>query len=243
MSSPYQEHPPGPLLHPRVECLWTSNSGSTPRPYRVFPDGCMDFLYTRAGGRSRLDVIGAMTRFQDFRLAPGTLLLAVRFRPGGLHRVLGPDPSVWNDSAVELAAVNPREARAIKQRLDDAFTPAQFAGAITPLLARAPEPDPVQRALALLESSKGLANLEWLATQANLSERQFRRLCLARTGLPPKQLSRIFRFRHALSRLGATRLTDVALDCGYYDQAHFIHDFRQSTGQSPSEMSDSYNRR
>ncbi|MCC6369275.1 MAG: AraC family transcriptional regulator [Bryobacterales bacterium] len=243
MSSPYREHPPGPLLHPRVECLWTSNSGFAPRPYRVFPDGCMDFLYSRANGRSRLDVIGAMTRFQDFHLAPGALLLAVRFRPGGLHRVLGPDPALWNDSAVELASINPREARAIKQRLDDALTPAQFAQAITPLLARAPEPDPVQLALACLESSKGLANLEWLASQANLSERQFRRLCLARTGLPPKQLSRILRFRHALSRLGSASLTGVALDCGYYDQAHFIHDFRQWTGRSPSEMSDSYNRR
>ncbi|MCC6390289.1 MAG: hypothetical protein IT167_06785 [Bryobacterales bacterium] len=38
-------------------------------------------------------------------------------------------------------------------------------------------------------------------------------------------------------------LTGVTLDCGYYGQAHFIHDFRQWSGRSPSEMSDSYNRR
>ena len=58
-------------------------------------------------------------------------------------------------------------------------------------------------------------------------------------GLSPKLLARISRFQHALRLLegnAAPRWTDVAYDCGYYDQAHMIRDFRQFCGSSPTEL-------
>ena len=51
----------------------------------------------------------------------------------------------------------------------------------------------------------------------------------------PKQLSRILRFRHTskLLRDGVENLAGLALDCGYYDQAHMIREFRLLAGTSP----------
>ena len=167
----------------------------------------------------------------------GAMILGVRFRPGGVHGMARQNSDEWTGMSIDLAAVTPREARWLKQQLDDDASPS----CISAILERAlvPVEDAAQHAIAHLERQRGLVDLAWVADQANLSERQFRRVCLARTGLSPKQLCRILRFRHALSRLGNAAhgdLTTIAVDCGYYDQAHFVHDFREWSGFPPSEF-------
>ena len=71
------------------------------------------------------------------------------------------------------------------------------------------------------------------------SERYFSRQFEEQIGLTPKMLGRILRFHRAVRRLsgrGEVRLVELALDCGYYDQAHFTHDFREFSGVTPSEL-------
>ena len=56
--------------------------------------------------------------------------------------------------------------------------------------------------------------------------------------MPPKLIGRVLRFERVTERLareGVARWTDVALDCGYYDQSHFNRDFREFAGITPSE--------
>jgi methylphosphotriester-DNA--protein-cysteine methyltransferase len=56
-------------------------------------------------------------------------------------------------------------------------------------------------------------------------------------GLPPKVLARVIRFNRLLRRLdeeGDVRWADLAVDCGYYDQAHLHRDFRQFAGATPA---------
>jgi transcriptional regulator GlxA family with amidase domain len=67
-----------------------------------------------------------------------------------------------------------------------------------------------------------------------MSERQFRRRCLDESGLGPKQLSKVLRFRRACA-LGEGGLPWglVAVEAGYFDQAHLIRDFREFTGSTP----------
>jgi AraC-like DNA-binding protein len=70
-----------------------------------------------------------------------------------------------------------------------------------------------------------------------LSHRRFTQLFREQTGLTPKSFSRVRRFQRVLrsiSTLHEPEWTQVALDCGYYDQAHFIHDFQSFSGFTPS---------
>ena len=58
--------------------------------------------------------------------------------------------------------------------------------------------------------------------------------------MSPKEFGRISRFLHALQLLTAGNhrsLTGVALDCGFFDQAHFNHEFRELAGMSPGNLS------
>ncbi|MCW9705495.1 helix-turn-helix domain-containing protein [Fodinibius salsisoli] len=85
--------------------------------------------------------------------------------------------------------------------------------------------------------TKGILTVETLASKCGLSQRQFGRLFKQYTGFTPKLFSRITRFHAATKRYenGYNQsLTEVALDCGYYDQSHFIQDFKTFAGCLPS---------
>ena len=70
-----------------------------------------------------------------------------------------------------------------------------------------------------------------------LSHRRFAQIFHDQVGLTPKSFSRVRRFQRVLSRVHRVPNIDwpeVALDCGYYDQAHFIHDFQAFSGFTPT---------
>jgi transcriptional regulator GlxA family with amidase domain len=112
---------------------------------------------------------------------------------------------------------------------------ARFEAAIT----ESPEPGPLQQALVWMQQQNGCVSMDDLAGRAGLSPRQLRRVCLEQTGLTPKFLARVTRFRHALAEAhrypGA--FAGFAVDCGYYDQAHLINEFRELYGRTPTELS------
>jgi AraC-like DNA-binding protein len=97
----------------------------------------------------------------------------------------------------------------------------------------------VHRAIRAIVAAHGNVNLERIASHANLSPRQFRRRCMEESGVTPKLLCRILRFRHACHLSHATRKPNwpaIALEAAYFDQAHLIHDFREFTGRTPMSV-------
>jgi len=74
--------------------------------------------------------------------------------------------------------------------------------------------------------------------QVGFSQRRFIQLFSNEVGLTPKLFSRVCRFQNIIQTAHAQNEVNwaaVALDCGYYDQAHFIHDFHSFPGITPSE--------
>jgi transcriptional regulator GlxA family with amidase domain len=104
---------------------------------------------------------------------------------------------------------------------------------IAPLLNTPPRLD-VSDAVHQIVSSGGRISMASLSARTNLSRRQLQRLFLVHVGLPPKTLSRIVRVQRAAARLrSGTALAEVAVACGYYDQAHMALDFRAVAQHSP----------
>ena len=105
-------------------------------------------------------------------------------------------------------------------------------------IARRP-PGAISWAWEQLTRSEGQAAIRTLSKQIGWSERHFARQFNHHIGLTPKAFARVLRFGRAVRRLareGDARLADVALDCGYYDQAHFTRDFREFAGVTAAEL-------
>ena len=76
------------------------------------------------------------------------------------------------------------------------------------------------------------------ATSSGWSRRHFGERFREHVGLAPKPAARVLRFRRALALLerdDGARLGEIALDCGYYDQAHLNRDFRAFAGSAPGD--------
>ena len=109
-----------------------------------------------------------------------------------------------------------------------------------PIQSPAKLPDAaIDRVVSLIEQSGGAARMDQLTRAVNLSPRHFDRRFLAAVGLPPKAFARIIRFRAVLDayqREDFPRWADLALQCGFYDQAHMANEFRQFAGMPPTEF-------
>jgi AraC-like DNA-binding protein len=233
----YREFAPSAHLADAVECVWSlRQTEMSAQMHRVVPDGCADILFTRKNGRASLQVVGPMTKFEDFPLAPGTINLGIRFRPAMWTAQLGIPAYELTDAVLPLEDLWGPRARTLLSQLMDTTS----ANACAKLLAQsvtAVEPrTPLQRAIAWMEQHQGLVPLDDAARHAGIGVRHFRRLCIALTGLSPKFLARVLRFRHAQRKVSpqAGQHAGLAAECGYTDQSHFIAEFRRFSGHTPS---------
>ena len=106
-------------------------------------------------------------------------------------------------------------------------------------LVRAPAAGHVAVRLAVraLDSARGPLSIRAVAERIGISQRRFVQLFRAEVGLAPKVFSRIRRFQDVLAATETAPEVDwsrVALDCGFYDQAHLVRDFRALAGLTPT---------
>lgn len=106
------------------------------------------------------------------------------------------------------------------------------------MLAAPPPPADVVYAWARLTRSGGRLAVEALAAELSCSRRHLAARFRDHVGVSPKAAARVIRFHTAVRRLsaGGGRWTDIALDCGYYDQPHLNRDFREFAGITPAQL-------
>jgi len=93
------------------------------------------------------------------------------------------------------------------------------------------------KAVRQIRQCHGNINIEELSQQCCYSHKQFTRRFREHSGFNPKLFARIVRFENTLNNYhNYPALTDAAYDYGYYDQAHFIRDFKTFTGYSPKKF-------
>jgi AraC-like DNA-binding protein len=196
---------------------------SQPFIQAVRPDGCIDIVYTRLSSVSSLNVVGTMTATRSHPLEPGTQITGLRFLPGKSPFVPEADAIVSLGDMLRIGD--------LQRRLDDSADPGSVLSAW--LESHDEPPTAVEQAISFLDDGR---DLNEVASAANLSVRQFRRRCAERTGLSPRHLARILRFRKACQMAGQATRSDwagLACDAGYFDQAHLIRDFREFAGATP----------
>jgi AraC-like DNA-binding protein len=243
MSPGYQEFAPSSRLAAHIECFWLHSSVEPVTRFRVMPDGCADIIFERLRGcpGRGLIAVGTMTQARSFDLRARQFTLGARFHPGMASRFLRVAGSELVDGMIALDdAWGAARARRLAEQLGESTSPREAISRFEASLGQPPALDPVDKAIAWLLEYRGQVPVEDLADSAGLSPRQFRRICYQRAGLTPKRLARVLRFRQALAHAGRpwqqADWSQVALDCGYYDQAHLINEFREFSGFAPGEF-------
>jgi AraC-like DNA-binding protein len=185
---------------------------------------------------------GAHSEYQVISTAMQASVIGVAFKPDGAFPFLRMPAGELRDATVSLDKLWGAAAVDLRDRLLEASThPARFAILEQVLLVelrRCFHPrDAVGFALRRFMAEPQVTTIGGVTDQIGLSPKRFIQLFRDQTGFTPKVFCRIRRFQQALERIesrGNVEWTQVALDCGYFDQAHFIHDFRAFSGINPT---------
>jgi AraC-like DNA-binding protein len=168
----------------------------------------------------------------------------LRLTPIGTHMLLGVPMHELADRVTPLEAVLGREGAELPERLATAPDWETRFALLDRFLARrleaarAPAAG-VEHAWWRLVGTHGAMPVQRLAEETGWSRRHLFARFREHTGLPPKVFARILRFQRAaalMARSDGPSLCEIALDCGYYDQAHLNRDFREFAGRTPTEL-------
>jgi methylphosphotriester-DNA--protein-cysteine methyltransferase len=95
----------------------------------------------------------------------------------------------------------------------------------------------INNALQQIKRQNGIIRIKDLVTSLYISQDAFEKRFRTTVGATPKQYASIVRLRHLIKTFPAYHsLTDASYEAGYYDQSHFIRDFRLFTGQTPKDF-------
>lgn len=249
---------PGPPLDALVECLWYwEGAPRTHSKERLLPNGEPAIIFNLRDEPVRLYDPEDINRYSDY----GHAVLSgarsncfvidteqqervggVQFRPGGAFPFLGMPLSEAEDISIALDDIWPGRAGEIRERLlatsDVGTMLLVLEQCLLQQLVRPLDLHPaVTYALGQFRSARHGGRVETVSEQIGMSARRFIELFHREVGLTPKVFCRVRRFQQVLHAVRGKKEVDwaqIALECGYYDQPHFIHDFRSFSGFTPS---------
>ncbi|MET0216253.1 MAG: AraC family transcriptional regulator [Vicinamibacterales bacterium] len=249
---------PASPLDSFIESIWVYQNDPCPHALeRVMPTGTAQLIVNLKEDQTRLYdpespyrcvstsgsvLSGVHTRFQVIDTSEQEYVAGVAFKPGGTVPFFRVPAHEASDSDVPLESLwGSRRAATLRERLLECRTIEAALDAFEAVLRemwRPPGPHPaVAYALAAFDRTPSTTSVARVTDTIGLSAKRFIERFNREVGVTPKRYCRIRRFQRALALSHHDRRVDwtrVAMDCGYFDQAHFIHDFRSFAGITPT---------
>jgi len=226
-----------------------------PTVVRVVPDGRCELIFSTPVSRDGVPIGPAQGELNGARDRPllvhsgrPAINTSARLYAGAARELFGLDlaaatrgpialEDLWGDEATELGE---RLATAPDHRAQQAIIETALQKRLQQNTRRSNVADrAAHHAAHQIRRSKGQCRIAHLCEHLGVGERRLERAFGRLIGLSPKTYARIMRFDHAMGglRQGGDQ-SSVALDCGYFDQAHMLRDFRAFAGVSPSQYRD-----
>jgi len=189
--------------------------------------------------RSFTSGIQGQSRTHTRFLSPENVgILGVEFFPYAIPTLFSIPASSLTNQYIDIASFCGSKGKELEERIFSATTDQErlrvVAGFLESLIKRPVNPH-IVNAVQNIDRLKGLIDMDTLLKNVPLSQRQFERLFRDVVGFSPKLYTRIARFEAAVNdfRRNAS-FAEIALEAGYFDQAHFNHDFMEFTGLKPN---------
>lgn len=232
---------PSPRLAEVVEHYWSvrwSIPAGERHPQHTLPHPCAH-LVAEAGGAEIYGVVtGRFTRL----LEGAGRVAAIKFRPAAFRLFLRRPMSEITDRRIPIADVFGQDGETFARRLhatadmEDAVATAEAF-----LTERLPPADPetalFNGVVARIQADRAITRVETVARIAGMGTRTLQRMFADRIGVTPKWVIQRYRLQDAADRLGADQHVDLAalaLELGYFDQAHLARAFRAIVGRPPA---------
>lgn len=255
----YQTFPPHPDLKSAVKFFWTLEIPAQPDVQRqlILPDGCIDIIFILG------DDVKRYTSGDDFIIQPREMVLgqitepfyveptgsvnsfAARFYPYGfanfveipinqlanketpLHILFGEQASKTLANQVNQATDTAQRIKILENFLIDKLNESSTIDNI------------VKKTVDTLLETKGTSSINKILGDELSKRRQLERNFAKQIGISPKQLGKMIRLQATLKLLlnqQGENLTEIGYESDYYDQAHFIKDFKEFTGTTPKDF-------
>jgi AraC-like DNA-binding protein len=254
----YQTFEPCNELSTLIKCYWTLESPKeeTPEKQIIVPDGCMEMIFHYGdlyrqymeNGTSIIQpkcfVFGQLTRPLEIEPTGETGIFSVRFHSNGFLPFTTIPIKDMENRTVSLVEMFEKDGIDIEQKILTATSTSERIQLIEAfLLHRLTDIKTIDRIVKstvdMILTANGQLSVEELSKQTRINRRQLERKFSSAIGLSPKQLSKTIRLQATLKMLLGkkfTSLTSLAYVNEYYDQAHFIKDFKELTGFTPKEF-------
>ncbi len=252
----YNISKPSAFLSQYVKYYWKLES-SLPNGHehiqRIVPSGLFELIFymndkpvssdNKKPITDNTTVTGQMVDFHDLKVSGNLSLFSIYFHPHGLSIFLDlPMKEIFNQS-VPLRYILKDRVNKFEDELSSAITfQDQISIAENFLLSnilnneKKYQYDRISCAINRINETKGILDIDALASETCLSRKQFERTFTDIIGASPKQFLKIIRFQNVIwekSKDTNQSLTNLAYKCGYYDQAHMIKDFKTMSGTTP----------
>lgn len=242
----YREYPPAMALQKYVYCyfiLKTTPQNSRPFLYRIMADGCVD-LFLNCLNDEPLTLAGLVDKVNYIPINKETEYFGIRFFPGCIHYFFQVSAKEIANQAIPCEDIFNDRFQSIEDRLkltDTMDNRIKIANAALSGFLKTSKSQPdhwLLNALDIIYKKNGQVSIK-KDVSVGINTRRLRRIFDHYIGISPKKFSKIVRFQSVLSHVMLNYSTiskGAYLDFGYFDQSHFIHEFKSLSGNTPNSF-------
>jgi len=187
-------------------------------------------------------IVGPNDSLCRVKLFPGMKKMIVNFKPGGFFKIFRQSAHLFTNRGQDAEKFLGKQIPEIGRRLKETHLSRKIEMMdfwLKDLLQNQKKSDRnIDEAIQLIEQSKGNISLLELEQATYTTKRTLERHFLEQVGLHPKTFSRLVRFISVIRFMESNlkvKWRQLADACGYYDQSHFIHEFKSLTGKLPKD--------
>jgi len=252
----YHFYRPANQLSPYINYYWSAKSEKLQGLLvnRITPTGFTEITFHFGEVPARLNsrqdqpqpmamACGLFNEYFDLKIGSVTDMFSVVFRPAGMALFFKFPISAISHQSIALSDLDDKKLMGLYEQLKETESDLVRIRILEKYLtekliqSKLFNVNRLQQIISTINNRGGQIKVAELADIACLSKKQLQREFTSFVGVMPKEYLKIIRFQSALWKYekGKIRnLSEFALDCGYYDQAHFIQDFKKITGYAPA---------
>jgi AraC-like DNA-binding protein len=222
---------------------------------RIVPNGLMELMFYFGDKPQALDSIknicdntiisGQQRGYYDLLVTGNLSMFSISFQPYGAKLFFDLPLSEFYDQNISLKYLLKDKVKQLESTLYESKSFEEKICIVEKFLFnqlkncnKKYELNRIRNSVMLINQSKGLIDIERLSSSACLSRKQYERCFAEYIGSSPKQFLRTVRFQNTLLEKQTNKsinLTELAYNCGYYDQSHMINEYKQLSGKTPSQ--------